>query len=159
MHNEIVAGIIAGILTSVIIWIIVKLVNNVILPWYESKTFKGVKLNGTWTHTHSHTKDSELFKYEDKLMIYQKGYTISGTYTCRNERHGEILTTEYSMIGHIQDSYVLINYQRKNNVGTGIGSFLLKIIGNSDQLCGGVSFIELKTTDVISYGNIIFRKQ
>lgn len=159
MSKEIIIGIIAGILTSIITWIVIKMVNKVILPWFESATFKGIMVSGTWRHIDNQVGDVEGSVYEDTLVIRQRGYSISGEYTCRNQREGEILVTEYSMSGHIQDNYLLINYKRKGNTGTGIGSFLLKIIRNSDMLEGGVSFIELKSTKVINYGGVIFKRQ
>jgi hypothetical protein len=67
METEIILNIFisvfAGVLTSALIYVGVLFFNRVIVPWYQSKVYRGLDISGEWTENHNY---KDLITQESK---------------------------------------------------------------------------------------------
>ena len=156
MFLDILIGVLSGVITSAIIWIVAKIFNLVIIPWYQVKIYRGLDIEGTWKAK----EEFEGNQYEYTIEINQTGHKISGKYIARNIFDDEESYSYYEVTGIIRDNYVSIQYITSNNKQIGLGSFLLKIADGGDSLIGPLIYLDKSETGVhASPDNINFKRE
>jgi hypothetical protein len=73
-------------LASIITWAFLKFAEKVVLPWYSTLKYKGVKIDGKWITTISFKNDTKHGEvtFHETFEIKQKGNEISGTCSIKN---------------------------------------------------------------------------
>lgn len=158
---SILIGVLSGVLASSLIWIISQLFNKVFIPWYQNLIYKGMIVSGTWEsqyHTRSRGGIKKTIDYELSITLNQKGHNIDGLFSARKKDEGNISTRNYKIQGIIFDNYLIVTYLPSDRKFTGGGSFVLKVINGGNQLEGGISFIDQKTTNVFTDENILWNR-
>ncbi len=145
-------GVLSGILTSILIWIAIKTVRNILIPWYQQTIYRGINISGIWTAKHEFVGGVVSTQI---LEISQKGHSIKGTLISNNKsKSREEETAYYFISGEIFDNFVDIEYNIRDKKYIGRGSLLLKVKNGGDTLEGGVVAIERFSTEVISVENL-----
>lgn len=148
-------GVLSGILTSALLYLGVVILNKIIIPWYQTRIYRGLDIEGNWKAT----KEEHPSKYEFHLRIKQAGHKISGKYLAKNIYPHKEAYSDYTFIGFIKDNYILIQYETSNNKTIGLGAFLLQISNGGDSLVGPLLFMDRNQTDVHSLESIQFIRE
>ncbi|EMF8902525.1 TPA: hypothetical protein NJ546_004597 [Vibrio parahaemolyticus] len=127
-------GIISSLLATGLFIGLSEFVRRVVLPWYEDKIYRGVRVDGAW----SLIKISDInFEDEDmKMHLTQHGDRISGSYYHVDDGKKD----EYVVSGRISGMYFLATAVPKTSRQIDAISFLLHIDTNQGhlQMSGGV---------------------
>lgn len=164
--NELVLPIMLGIVSSLVATFIFLsaswLIKNVVLPWYEDKIYRGVRLDGSWIRTElngHNLKGIDLPKA--KMTLKQKGEYITGLY-CHGEdaKNDEDKIENYHVTGHISNSFVTLTLRpmENDNIDAAAGIWHVFNGGNKLQLKGKKLYISSSTAEVLSTDSISFEK-
>ncbi len=154
---SILTGVFSGILTSTIIWVFMKLIYKVFIPWYQNSIYRGINISGQWT---SKLSFGGGVKVEQFIELKQKGHKIVGLVTSRNyipNREDE--TSILSVKGEIFDNYVDIEYRIDDRRFIGRGSILLKVIEGGSRLEGSLLAIDRFSSEIMTSDNVIWNRK
>lgn len=125
---DIIISIIIGVLTGVVSAILIALFNNIyhsiILPWFQSKVYRGVLLQGKWK---GHMEINPV-KWDMSLVIEQKGNKVRGTLVAKSDDpKAKKKETDMYFNGEIYEGYLIINCTAKDPHDISFGAMILKI--------------------------------
>jgi hypothetical protein len=153
--------IIISLVTSVLTWTILIFGKNVLIPFYEKLTYKGVNLSGTWTKTSTlHEKTDDETVYTESLIINQKASHIAGTYTVVSRfifDNSQIISS-YEIKGEIKDGYVILNASIADTKQIGYGAFVLKVVAGAHRLEGAVTLLNRIGDNIVAYSDCSYDK-
>ena len=76
MNKEIMLGVLTGVFSGAILLALGSFFRQVILPWYQSFVYKGIRLGGTWS-----SRPDEYHVGDYVLHCRQHGHLVKGTIT------------------------------------------------------------------------------
>ncbi|MDE1211861.1 hypothetical protein [Vibrio aestuarianus] len=137
MENHIISvfiGIVSSLLATGLFIGLSEFVRRVVLPWYEDKIYRGVRVDGSWSLTEIGEINFE--EEEMKMHLTQHGDQVSGSYYHVDEGK----KYEYVVSGRISGMYFLATAVPKTSRQIDAISFLLHIDTNKGYLkmSGGV---------------------
>lgn len=139
-YASLVIGIVSGVLASIIFQALGVFFIKVIVPWYQSKVFEGIDIQGRWEGKQVRANGTYTFA----LDIVQVGHTITGNYSTVDTYPNETKSRQFILKGSIVNNTVVLTYESANKRRYGAGTFLLAIHDGGNELKGTVTF--LKTT-------------
>ena len=102
-------------------------VNNsgsIILPWFQSKVYRGVLLAGTWKGF----MQINSVQWEMTLVINQKGNRVDGKLKAKSDNpDAKKKETDMTFNGNIYDGYLMITCISDDPHDISFGSMILKI--------------------------------
>jgi hypothetical protein len=164
--NEIVSPIMLGITSSLVATFIFLstswIMKNVVLPWYEDKIYRGVRIDGVWIRTELNGHSlKDINRPIAKMTLKQKGDYITGLYCHGADTvNGEDRLESYSVTGHISNSFVTLTMKPLENDNIDAAAGILHIFNkdNKLQLKGKKLFISSSKAEVLSVDSISFEK-
>ncbi len=142
ISESIILGVVSGISTSFVIWICIKIFNRIIIPWYQSITYLGIKIDGTWlgfiTSFNSSKKDEDA---NFEILIDQKGHKIKGEITVLKNSDGTSDTKLLVFDGILKDGNLVLSYVAKDKTRMGTGCFVFKLENDAQDLVGKCLYI------------------
>ena len=137
----IILGVMVGIFTSAIIYGLMRLFDQVVIPWYSNLIYKGIDLNGRW-----YCSDYEMTQ-DVTFDLKQKANTISGTaiFVNKDEPYCKLEDIRLFIVeGFVRDRFVNLVLKHKDNSRLGIICYLLESVGDGRRMDGAISFYSLQ---------------
>jgi len=154
--GSIVAGIIGGLISSLIVWAFYHFATDTVLPWYQTRVYRGVLLAGLWTGNRA--DGGHIFGFS--LSLTQRGHIISGTFTANDQRSGgEVTETVFHLTGSIRDSVLLLTYAPSTPERYGSGAFLLRVFNGGKQLQGGMVYFQTHSGKIGAVSDIALERK
>lgn len=142
---NIFVGVIAGIITYIVIEIAIKIFRNMVIPWYQTRIYKGHNIQGEW-YGHSATVDgtgeyNSSPESESTISVRQQGNKIRGELLLTMQPNGEKCRKLFQLEGSFVDTILVLNLNAKDTNNMGIGSLIMKLTENGEKLKGKQTFI------------------
>lgn len=119
-----VTGIVSGLISAILVFIGVKWWNRAIVPWYEERVYKDVKISGVWETSY---EDNNTIVHE-VATVEQNAHRVWGEITCEGE--------EYLFEGEFRNLILTARYWEKSRNTLDRGTFTLMLKGHSNTLRG-----------------------
>ena len=126
--------------------------NRILIPWYQSITYQGPLLAGTWGFSYdgNGVTDDQIVEAE------QHGKNVKGIHTIHRWKDGSAANIRIPFTGQVFGHLVLLS-GLDSTTGT-LGSQLLDILDGAKRLKGSVITIEPETGKIASYAREWVRK-
>ncbi|MCU0678461.1 MAG: hypothetical protein MUF19_02655 [Candidatus Pacebacteria bacterium] len=142
ISSSIILGVVSGITTSLFVWVIVKIFNAVILPWYQTVTYQGSDISGTWICIYTKSQNPSTIDDPDQsISIEQHGHTIAGSIFLNKQPNGDRNTKEFKFRGIFRDGHLVFTYEPKDKTKLGLGTHVLRLINDGQKLEGSSLYI------------------
>jgi hypothetical protein len=161
VSNSIVVGVVSGVITSVVVWLFILLAKHVILPWYQSITYRGGKIHGEWIGFYQHVAEGVSTSDNDpnySISIDQKGHHIRGTLIRHVAQNGERDLKVFLFQGLFKDGNLVIWYKPQDETRMGMGSYVMKLINDGRKMEGESLYITSNNGDVANFATTWKRK-
>lgn len=135
VSGSIFLGVISGVLTSFVIWVAFKIFSKMVLPWYQSIIYQGLKISGTWIGLY--TENTSLSTIDDPdylIYINQKGHFVEGSIIRNKNPNGERSTKEFIFSGLFRDGNLVITYKPKDDARLGLGAYVMMLTDDGRKL-------------------------
>lgn len=104
MQENIVAGLVSGLVVTLFVVTFKRFWDVVIVPWFEERVYKDVKIEGKWYGLYPTTKDLS----QDIIVLKRRGHFIEGKLTC-TLGHDE--GREFSLQGSFRNMILPLTYK------------------------------------------------
>jgi hypothetical protein len=148
VQESIISGLISGVTVAFLILLIRGFWNAVIVPWFEERVYKDVKIEGKWFGLYPTTTDLR----QDVITLHRHGHAVTGKMICtKGGDEGE----EYCITGSFRNMLLPLTYETTDNQKTDRGSITLICVRNGERLKGKIAFYHT-LEDSIATGNILW---
>jgi len=147
--SQILIGVFSGIATGIVILMFTQVWQKVVLPWYEERVYKGVRISGTWQLIDEEPDDSQWTQRE-LLIIKQTAYRLSGHQILYTKEGGTEGIKTLDISGEIRDGYVVLAANSKDPSALSRGAFLGRVGGAGDILEGQAAFVNVLDNKIIA---------
>ncbi len=139
---NIAISVIAGILTYVIIGILKKMFDAILLPWYQSKVYKGLDISGIWFESHNY---EGLITQESEIKIIQTAHKISGTITlAKKKEDNEIIEIKnFRFDGEFYNNFLNIACWNENKQQIGTHNYLMTVERDGKEMDGFKTYFDI----------------
>ncbi len=158
LTESIVIGVVSGVLTSVAIAAFLLFVRKVAIPWYQSITYSGINLSGTW-HAVDPTMSQRI-----EITLNQTAKNIKGRATFTHipddddeESCSYEPTRTFTLTGLTQDRFVNLTLRHTDINRLGINCYLLEVIGDGRKMSGFFSFYSVNTNQIGDSYHLLYR--
>ena len=155
--NPVLLGIISSLLATSIFIALSKLFNNIVLPWYGDKIYRGVRIDGKWDLDEWEDDIDKTFEFN----LNQKGDSVKGFHYHKiKKENGAIISESYTVNGCIRDGYFFAILTPITSDIVDSGTVHFKIYKKEEKLCmkGNVTAVSSSNGGVTSRNDIIFSK-
>ena len=140
-------GFITGILVTVFCGLVILFWGKIIVPWWQDRGYKGLRLDGTW-NAEIQAKDG---KFVFKLELSQKFHDLSGKLSITKSLIGDGSSqSELEIQGVYWESFLQLTGKSCVDNKLSFSVFLLKAYGRS-RLAGIYSFRALNNDEILSH--------
>jgi len=127
--NPVILGISSSLIATLIFISLSKFFSRVVLPWYENKIYKGVRVDGKWDLKEGQDNS------ESVLNLNQSGDLVSGThFHSFTLVSGGKITESYHVKGYVKDGYFFATLDPISNNIVDSGTIHMKIFKHQDKL-------------------------
>jgi FtsZ-binding cell division protein ZapB len=148
LGDNIIAGLISGITITFLILVVRKFWDAVVVPWFEERVYKDVKIEGKWFALYPY----EISLRQELIVLKRHGHSITGTMICTN---GPDEGSEYSLCGSFRNMLLPLIYESTNEAMTDRGTITLICVQNGEKLNGKLALYNNRK-DAITSGNVIW---
>jgi|GEM_PF-3319839 len=149
-------GIVSSLVATIVFIVISELIRRVVLPWYEDKVYRGVRIDGKWEAKNDGTKQKATF------FLQQKGDQVIGTYSHIMPQSAARKIEEYQVTGNVRDTYVNLTFHptARDQIDTGTYVSRLSHDSSDDKLTmiGMITGINTTTAEVVCE-KTVFKKE
>jgi hypothetical protein len=157
LASQILIGVFSGLATGIVILLFTQVWQKILLPWYEQRLYKGIRISGTWQLVDEQRDDSQWTQRE-LLIIKQNTHRLSGHQILYPKEAGveDIKTLDIS--SEIRDGYVVLAANSKDPSAFSRGAFLGRVTGAGDILEGQATFVNVSDNKILAE-KVRYRKQ
>lgn len=148
MEENLVAGLISGLVVTIFVLAFRHFWNAVIVPWFEERVYKDVRIEGKWFGLYPSSSDLR----QDAIVLKRHGHSITGKIICT---HGGDEGDEYSVCGSFRNMILPLAYESTDKSKTDRGTITLQCIRNGERLKGKIALYHTFEDSIIA-GNIIW---
>lgn len=171
ISESIILGVVSGILTSFVIWLIIKLFQKIVLPWYQNFTYQGLKISGSWVgfyenkfnHTNDPKSSNNITRNNNdpdySIHLKQKGHIIYGTLTRNKTSAGERDIKEFEFEGLFRNGDLVFYYKPKDQTRLGLGCYVMKLADDGRKFEGSSLYIASNRDRSISQFPLLWVRQ
>ena len=142
ISSSIILGVVSGILTSLLIWLILQLFKNLLLPWYQTITYQGLKISGTWIGLYTVTENPSTTDDPDYIInIEQRGHVVQGTLIRNKNQGGTRDPKEFKFNGTFRDGNLVFTYKPKDDTRLGLGAYVLMLTDDGRKFSGSSVYV------------------
>lgn len=152
MEENLVAGLISGLIVTVFVFVFRHFWNSTIVPWFEERVYKDVRIEGKWFGFYPGTADYR----QDVIVLKRHGHSIQGKMICTN---GGDEGVEYSVCGSFRNMLLPLVYESTDKTATDRGTITLRCINNGEVLNGKIALYSTNRDSIISGPIVWFRKK
>jgi hypothetical protein len=146
---SIIIGVIAGVTTSAIVYMIVRIFNKIIVPWYQQITYNGLDISGVWKEFHDY---EGLMTQESTIFLKQKAHSINGRIILvKKVKNEEIFDTKsFDFKGDFYDGFLNITCTNVSRRQIGFHNYLLRILNDGNKVNGIKSWYDIGFEKIVS---------
>ena len=148
MYENLISGLVSGLVVTVFVVVFRTFWKSIIVPWFEERVYKDVKIEGKWFGLYPTSIDLR----RDVIVLKRHGHYVSGTLTCTK---GKDEGDEYSLCGSFRNLLLPLTYESTDREKTDRGTITLRAINNGEKLSGKIAYYH-NSRDSISSTNIIW---
>ena len=132
-------GLATGILTTALLLLSGYLINEKVIPWYQSVVYEGIIISGTW---HAVLDDPKVIteerRIENEMKITQQGHIVKGVVTKRTTTiaTGKVISEAFIVQGRIRDRLFYGYIYPESQARLSALSFLYQVEGSGNLLVG-----------------------
>lgn len=150
MRENIIAGLVSGLFVTIFAFAFRAFWHAVIIPWFEERVYKDVKIEGKWFTLHT----EELNERQEVVQLKRHGHSVSGLMTCiEGPDQGE----EYILNGSFRNMVLSLHYETSDVKSTDRGAITLRCKRNGEQLVGKIANYDTLTEEISSANIYFFR--
>ncbi len=144
---SIIVGVISGIVTSFFIWILIKVLENFAIPWYQSIVYRGIKIDGEWNGFYKDLLSEKLVskgktKPHSRISLRQKGHKVVGEQIINVQPRGTNDQKQMRLVnGLFRDNNLLISFDVKDKTRFGMGNYLMKLVEDGQKFEGKSTYV------------------
>ncbi|NIK51929.1 hypothetical protein [Xanthomonas arboricola] len=157
--QSIVVGVVSGVLTSIGIAVFLLFVKKVFIPWYQSITYSGINLSGTW-YAVDPTMAQRIEITLKQTAKHIKGHAVF-THIPDEEDDDNPFSYEptrtFNLTGLTQDRFVALTLRHTDINRLGINCYLLEVIGDGRRMSGHFSFYSINTNQIGESYHLLYR--
>ncbi|MDX2247550.1 MAG: hypothetical protein SF052_12275 [Bacteroidia bacterium] len=113
-----------------------------------------------WHATHQDEADKERgITRELLLQIGQRGSMVTGNYQIINRFPEKEVISRYVITGRVRLNYIVITYFPESSNRPGLGTLLLKIVGDGQKMIGVNTGLSVEDSEIKARLNITFIRQ
>lgn len=143
MMLNIFISVFAGILTSIIIYFFLKIFENIILPWYQDKVYKGLDIGGEWIEIHNY---ENLLIQESKITIEQNAHFVKGKILLakKNNETNEIVELKhFRFSGEFYNNHLNLTCWNENRKQIGTHNYLIGVDYDGKEMNGFKTYYDI----------------
>ncbi|WP_439833790.1 hypothetical protein [Aeromonas enteropelogenes] len=141
MDENIISGLVSGLIVSFLVVVVGNIWNKIIIPWFEERVYKDVKIEGQWFSFY----EGRMLGREEVIDISRHGHQISGKLLCISQGdHGE----QYLVSGSFKNLILPLAYENSNDSKTDRGTITLKSTQSAEVLKGKICYYSCYGDDV-----------
>jgi hypothetical protein len=148
LSENIIAGLISGVLATLLVFVFRSIWRGLIIPWFEERIYKDVRIEGNWYSLYPTSSDSR----QEVISIERHGHAITGTIICIS---GRDVGEKYQVAGSFRNMLLPLAYESGDLTKTDRGTITLKSVFNGNRLVGKLAFYNT-TDDSIDTANIVW---
>ena len=159
MNNmlSLIIGIVSSLVATAAFIAMSEFFRRVVLPWYEDKIYRGVRIDGEWRLK---SMGGKVFGAQDdksvsSFTLHQKGEKITGEYMHKGDDDEK--PEVYLVVGFIRDGYlsVLTEPKSRRSIDAGVGLYHIRYNDSKLQLLGSLTYVSapggVKTLQEVCY--------
>ncbi len=150
MQDNLIAGLVSGLVVTLLVLVFRHFWNAVIVPWFEDRVYKDVRIEGKWFGLYPGSNDLR----QDAIVLKRHGHSIEGKVICTN---GGDEGDEYSVCGSFRNMLLPLVYESTDKTKTDRGSITLRCIRNGERLTGKIALYNTFEDSIIAGSIIWFR--
>lgn len=160
ISESIIIGVVSGILTSFVVWLVVIAFKKAILPWYQSITYRGVRIHGSWVGFYEgKEKPSSEDDPDYSIILKQRGHDIEGILTRNRGSGGRRDTKNFIFNGLFRDGNLVLSYKPEDETRLGVGTYVLQLVEDGREFHGKSLYVTSNNGKVAEFEVIWKRKQ
>ncbi|MBF4353838.1 hypothetical protein, partial [Vibrio anguillarum] len=141
MNENIIAGLVSGLIVSLVVVLARHIWQSTIVPWFENRVFKDVKIEGQWFSYYT----GSMLGREEIITLKRQGHEIEGTMVCISKAdHGE----RYCLQGSFRNLILPLTYETQDQTKTDRGTITLKAANSAEMLKGKICLYSCDTDDI-----------
>lgn len=152
MEENLVAGLISGLIVTIFVFVFRHFWNAVIVPWFEERVYKDVRIEGKWYGFYPGTTDYR----QDIIVLKRHGHAIEGKMICAN---GGDEGVEYCVYGSFRNMLLPLVYESTDKAATDRGTITLRCINNGEVLSGKIALYSTNRDSIVAGHIVWFRKK
>ena len=145
---SIIIGIISGIIAYLVVSIFVKIFNGLVIPWYQTVIYRGIKIEGQWDGFYEKTPGREEPSYT--VYLKQSGHKINGEILLSVQPTGKKSQKRFKLEGVFRDNNLILKCEAKDQTRLGMGSHVMKLVADGQRFKGSWLYIESMWGNVTS---------
>jgi hypothetical protein len=145
--ESIVTGVVSGLLTGALLYLLSRVVQQIVIPWYRELIYTGIDLSGSWEVNPDPPHARHLY-----IELIQKANAISGTatHTVKRPEVGGDPTRTYRLHGEVRDRFLWIRGHSTDPKRIGVLCYLLESVGDGNTLRGSLSLYDISRSQVFT---------
>jgi hypothetical protein len=158
--SNILLGVISGIVTSIAIFLFSVVWKKQLVPWYEQRVYKGIRIQGTWflvDDDKDKPKDGHWTQIET-LDISQTAHHIVGTLTLSPKEGVGGPVIALTVTGDITDRFVSMSFKSPSQNRLAYGVILGEVRSDGNRIEGQAAYYEVHANAVVAAEVIYERK-
>ena len=160
ISGSILLGVISGLLASLVVWIVIALFKSVILPWYQSFIYQGLKISGYWIGFYADKGPSrDMNDPHYTVFIKQKGAVIEGSLTRNQTQNGQRDLKEFQFNGVFKDGNLVLVYKPKDETRLGSGSYVMTLTDDGRKLEGTSLYIASNNRGKVAQFSVLWMRK
>jgi hypothetical protein len=136
------AGVISALVATFLVFVGAKYWNRVVLPWYEDRVYRDIRLAGEWRTV----GEEEGGRIKEVAKVRQKAHRVWGEIVLDEQTD----VREYEFEGEFKNLILTARYWTKGESDLDRGTFTLMLRDNGGTLKGCYAWYGGKVNDVVS---------
>lgn len=168
--SSIILGVVSGVLTSAVLFASARILTRLIIPWYEERVYKGVRVEGSWILTERAAGfDPELpprrpvtpqMAQYVSLEFAQYGNQIRGDalFTVLSDSSASVeRIRRFRITGELSDRFLVATLRHAERGRIGFATLLLEVVLDGQVMDGEIAFYSIATRDICAYPCVVRR--
>lgn len=157
--ETVLVGVLSSLVATFIFLHLSWLVKTILIPWYEDRIYRGVRINGHWTIQELAGIDAEQLDEvgtKATIDIKQNGDQVTGLYSHSNIKSDDVAT--YKFKGEIRNSYLSATSWPIADDHIDAGAYVLRVFSHGGlRMKGVVTYIS--NDGIVNSCTVEFKKK
>lgn len=157
-------GVVAGVITYAIIGMAIKIFIVIIIPWFQTKIYRGHNIGGEWYGYDALVNGvgeytPKNIDSDSTIILKQYGNNISGELLLTTQPSGAKCRKLFELKGSFVDTILVLNSKVKDSNNMGTGTLIMKLSENGNKLKGRYTFISAHDWNTVATNNQVWVRQ